>query len=400
MPFLELKPEKVTDIVNQKKAISDLVTFLNDYPRTSKKAALLHGPSGVGKTFSVYAIASDLDYEIVEVTADQKRNKDAMESIIKASTSGSIFGKKKLILVDELGSFGAGDRGGLAQIQKLIKTAKVPVVMITIDMWDPKLKYIRYYCKQIGFSKLRYTQIRSFLNKLLEEKGIEYDPLVTEFISKNVGGDLRAALNDLQMVATGKKNLTEKDLSLLPERYSKETIFTALQKLFRTDNFREAVTSLDNLSMDFGLSMLWIAENIPRQYKTPEEVAKAYDFISRAEIFMSRIRRRQDWSFLKYARILSTAGVAFSKKGKNHSFVRYQSPSKISKFIETKTFRNRVSSISGKISIHTHTSKKVAKDYISVFKTIIKNKPKQAKKIQEFLELDKKEMDFLKGKSK
>lgn len=41
---------------------------------------------------------------------------------------------------------------------------------------------------------------------------------------------------------------------------------------------------------------LWIEENIPYEYKG-EELARAYDALSIADVFRGRIHRQQHWRF-------------------------------------------------------------------------------------------------------
>jgi len=395
MYFLK-PPAKIKDLVGQKKAIADIISFLDAFPKTSKKALLLHGPSGVGKTSALYAVANEMDYEIVELNADSNRNKSAMERLNSVIKTGSLFGRKKLVLIDELESFGAGDRGGLAEISKLIKQTSIPIVLITLDMWNPKLKALRTACTQVAFAKLRSTEIKSHLNLMLENSKIKFEPAVTEFISKNAGGDLRAALNDLETISTGKQKLEESDLIFLVNRPKVDTIFDSLQKLFRTDSFSEAAASFDNLNMDFELAVLWVSENIAREFKTPQELAEAYNFLSRADIFSSRILRRQHWGFLKYVRTLSTAGVASVRRVKGHSFVRYQPPLKISKLIETRTQRTLKTSAAKKIASETHVSSRVAeKEYLPMLKNMIKNKPDLRKEISSAFGFEKGELDLI-----
>jgi replication factor C subunit 1 len=45
--------------------------------------------------------------------------------------SGSL--KKRLIIMDEVDGMGGGDRGGLPELIKVIKTSKTPIVCICND---------------------------------------------------------------------------------------------------------------------------------------------------------------------------------------------------------------------------------------------------------------------------
>ena len=80
----------------------------------NKKPLLVHGPPGTGKTASVYAIANELGYEVVEANASDFRDKNSINSVVgSALNQVSLFKKGKIILIDELEGFsGNADRGG------------------------------------------------------------------------------------------------------------------------------------------------------------------------------------------------------------------------------------------------------------------------------------------------
>jgi len=77
---------------------------------------------------------------------------------------------------------------------------------------------------------------------------------------------------------------------------------------------------------------LWLEENIPYEYKG-EELARAYDALSKADVFRGRIHRQQHWRFLVYENFLLSAGISFaSKKPRSLSeFTIYQRPKRILK---------------------------------------------------------------------
>ena len=97
------EPKSSDDIVGQEDAVKYLKEFITNPKKRKKKAIILYGPSGNGKTSSVYAISNELDLELIEVNASDFRNKDKIESTIgQSSKQMSLFGKSKIILVDEI----------------------------------------------------------------------------------------------------------------------------------------------------------------------------------------------------------------------------------------------------------------------------------------------------------
>jgi len=73
-----------------------------------KAAVLLEGQPGIGKTSIVYALANDLNMEVIETNASDTRTRDSLEAKLKeTSKSRGIMDfisekKKKLILIDEI----------------------------------------------------------------------------------------------------------------------------------------------------------------------------------------------------------------------------------------------------------------------------------------------------------
>jgi len=112
-PFtIKYQPKKTNEIIGQDTAIRKLKDFVVNFKKQRKNAALIYGPSGVGKTISVHALANDLDLEILEVNASDVRNADQINSMIGSAVGQmSLFSNSKIILVDEVDrSSGMKDR--------------------------------------------------------------------------------------------------------------------------------------------------------------------------------------------------------------------------------------------------------------------------------------------------
>ena len=135
---------------------------------------------------------------------------------------------------------------------------------------------------------------------------------------------------------------------------------------------------------------------MPKEYTNPKDLARAYDKLSRAEVFKRRIKRRQHWRFLIYVNSLLTAGVAVSKDKKNKNFVQYKPTGRILKMWWAKQKSMKKKAIAAKIALHTHTSSKEIVKNIDYYKMIFKNNPKMGDAIASELDLNKEEIDYLK----
>jgi replication factor C large subunit len=391
------RPKGIKEIANQKIGLSKIVEFLQGFEKSKKKALFVYGPTGTGKTCSIYAVANELNFDIVELNSDEFRDKEAIENILGAAMkTGSLFGKKKLILVDELESFSRSDYGGLAALTNLIKTTKFPVLVVALDLWDQKFSSIKYYCDTAEFKGIHTATIKKYLQMVLENEGVQYDEEVAEFLSKNSEGDLRAALNDLDILICGKKKVTKEDITFIETRSKEEKIFGTIQGIFKADSSASALDVFEKSNMDFETVSLWLNENITSEFQDPAEIAKAYDHVSHSDVFSGRIRRRQSWSLQKYVIDLAVAGMAASRTSRPFGFTRYNPPSKLMRLSRTKAMRNTVLAIALKIGQKTHTSSRVVREtYIPMLKTILKADKEHGQKIASQLNLEKEEVDFL-----
>ena len=86
------KPKSLNEIIGQDNAISKLRKAVNE-----KKPALIYGVPGIGKSSSVYALAKDVGYEIIEVNASDYRNKEQIDEKVGGSAKqASLFSKGKI----------------------------------------------------------------------------------------------------------------------------------------------------------------------------------------------------------------------------------------------------------------------------------------------------------------
>lgn len=361
-PFIrKYIPKEAADIVGQDIALQFLKRFVQNYKLQRKKAMLIYGPAGCGKTSAAYVLAKALGLEIIEMNASDLRNKEQINSVMgAASKQMSLFAKGKIILVEEIdGIAGREDFGGIAALAALIKETAFPIIITANNPFDSKFSPIRNVSEMMQFRNLETEDIYKILKKIAKKEKIKHDESDLKIIARRAGGDARAAINDLEMLSTDNE-LKKQSIEELSQRDKIETMFSALIKIFKTTDAGIAATALDNVNEDLDQCFLWIDENLPKEYTQPKDLAEAYDMLSKADVLRGRIKRRQHWRFLSHINVLLTAGVACSKCQKNKEQIKYKPTTRILKLWWAKQKNAKKKAIALKIAQHTHTSAREA----------------------------------------
>jgi replication factor C large subunit len=407
--IIKYRPKKVEDVINQEDAKSKILEWLKKWPSVTKKALLLYGPPGCGKTSLVEAIANDLGFELLEMNASDFRRKEDIERIaVRASTVQSLFasGKKKLILLDEVdGVANKEDVGGLEAIELLIKVTKVPVIMTANNPWDQKLRALRDLAEFVQFKKLEKRDLMKLMQRICNAENLLCEAEALEYIIMRAEGDARAAINDLQAVGEGFGEVTlERAKLLLRPRDKEKDPFETLKSLFSSRYAWQARNVLSQSQLDYEQLKLWLEENIPYQYTDIEDIFRAYEALSKADIYLSRIVKSGDWDLLAYATDLMSAGVALAAINNprdKDKWTKYSFPQRIStmvKFKEARSIREDLASILAK---HLHISTSTAKsDVLPILKAIFVSNPEYAAKIALGLGLSEKMIEMLAGPNK
>lgn len=358
----------------------------------NQKPLLFFGPPGNGKTTLAYLIAKEMNWQIFEMNSSDLRNKDTIEKIAGSATGNStLFGSKRLILIDEVDALQAQDRGGSAAISQIIKTAQNPIILTANDVYgDKKLVALRTLTTMLEFKKINYLSIAKRLREICDIEKIKYDEDAVKELAKNSGGDFRSALLDIQSLGD---EITKEGVSELYPRMRKEKIFNVMGKVFKGHNMFEIQKMVDNSEVSSDLLLRWVEENIPRQYEG-EDVAKAFDYLSRGDIFQARIFRRQHYGFLKYVYFLSTIGVSFARSKDYRGWKPFQFPTLLTSLSASTSKRAKKKEIAKKISIKTHCSIKDATTEIPYISAFFENK-EAAKHFTYFFEFNENDLAFL-----
>jgi len=394
------RPKSLLEFVGNGEALAALEKWLTSWKtgKPTKRAAFLSGPPGVGKNESISLLAHKLDFDLVEMNASDQRTKEDVQRVAgMASTEASLYGRMKVILLDELeGMSGTEDRGGLSVIASLTKTTQSPLVLIATDMWDRRFTPFRESSLFIEFKHVPTRSMVPRLREICRREGIDAEEEALRLIAERARGDLRSAITDLQALAQGKEKLTYQDVSWLDSRDRHERIFEVLKNIFNASTCQQARRAASVSDVDYEMLFEWIYENIPHQIPDMEDLASALDALSRADIFLNRIRREQEWGLLPYAIEDMTAGVAMARTHARSGWVPFKFPERIMAMSRTKASRDLRDEIGRKIGRTTHASVATAvTSYIPYLRIIFRANREWAEGLSGSLELEPKEIEFL-----
>ena len=359
------------------------------------KPLLFFGATGTGKTCLAVLIARHFGWGIFELNASDFRTKEVIEKMAGAASQGASFsGKKRLILLDEIDGLQARDKGGAAAIVKIAKNSNNPVILTANDIYgNQKLSSIREQSKLMQFKKINYLSIAKRIREILEKEGTKFDADAIKLFAKNCGGDFRSALLDVQTLSLG-GNISMKDVESLGYRERQENVFKVLDVIFKGKSVDEVRKARFQSNISDDLLFRWVEENIPRVYNC-EDTANAFSVLSRADIFEGRIFNRQHYGFKRYSSELFSTGVALSKEGEYHGWLKMQFPSLLKKLSRSSSSRNTKKELAKKMGVKMHSSSRtVMVEDFAFIKMILKEKDKAVQYAAAF-DLDEKQIAFL-----
>jgi replication factor C large subunit len=391
------RPKTLEQFAGNSEVVEEVKKWAFDWERGKNgKPILLHGPPGVGKSTLAYVLASSMGWPVVEMNASDLRDEESVRRVVgEASTSSNLFGGRKLILIDEVDGLQKSDKGGSKAILEIVREAGQPVMLTANDIWKPSLATLRGACTNLAMRRVNSRTIASLLKKIAEKEGVKVGEEVIARIASNSSGDLRSAINDLQAVGEGGAGSPD----VIGERDREKGMFDLVRVVLKANEYekaREAVWNVDDRDM----FLRWVEENIPLEYEKAGDIARAYDSLSRADVFDGRIIRRQHWGFMKYSNDLATAGVALAKEEPYHKFVKYQFPKIISMLGSSRGERSMKMNIGLKIGRMCHVSSKDAVSFFLPLLKIICKDEKNAERVQAYFGFEEEEMEYIAGKVK
>jgi replication factor C large subunit len=378
------KPKSSKEILSQGSVVGEVAAWLSQW--RPGKALMLAGPPGTGKTSIAETMADERGWMLSQVNASDERNSEAIAKMLtEASRNSPLFHSGKIILIDEVDSMSSGDRGGIQAIVRIVKDSRFPVIVTANDPYLAKLQPLRQYSKIIKLSKIDVRSVEKRLREICDSEGIKAEGDVLKGLARWSSGDLRSAINDLQMMCEGRKEISERDFEALGFRERESNVFSVLPIVFRSKNITAAKNAINTCDKDADDLFWWVENNIPLEFTDAESLANALDMLSKADLFRQRVHQQQNWRF-KAHMVDMLAGISLAGES-SHAYIQYKSPEKFAVMARLR-FRNaEMGKIYEKLSAYTHSPQKIVKnEFLPYLKIILRRNPKPGGDGVEFTE--------------
>ena len=426
------RPRTLSEVRGNHKAVEELRKWALNWP-AEKTAALLYGKPGTGKTSAAVALANDMGWQLLELNASDKRTQGAINATAgAASRNASLQNAQKLILLDEIDNLhGNSDRGGAKAVTELVKKTREPVILTANDLYGVS-STLREHCKLIAFFAIReesaqktlvdiwhnerrdglraHEAVADLITRLEQPERASRDAAELEAISadlavltdsvreletlretlsdigrslsavdmisiqqivKNARGDLRSAITDFQAYFGGAQMETA-------SRDRAQSPFDLMRSIFSdTDPIKPLIISygVDETPEDL---IHWVDENLPRSLKDGA-LARAFQVLRRADIYLGRTRKRQNYGLWRYAAELMTVGVnvlSRQNRGQRHAAAKYSPPTHWMRLGQTRSKRALRDAVATKIGTANHISvTKARQDAIPLYKELTERVP-------------------------
>eukprot|EP00798_Chlamydomonas_sp_ICE-L_P029785 gene29785-biopygen5524 len=371
----------------------------------SKKAVLLSGPPGIGKTSAAHILAKECNFEIVEMNASDTRNKS--DSKISAGMGGKsanmikematnrllLVGadgkmKKQLLIMDEVDGMSGGDRGGVQDLIQTIKSSKVPIICICNDKWNQKLKSLRNYCVELDFRSPTPQQVKIRMMEICRKEGLTVNDATMEALAKGANCDLRSILGQLQMVCLSRTTLSYDDVkgSQACDKDSDLSPFECARKLLEPASSSMSIQDRLNLAMVDDIVPLLIQENYlnhrPVIAGTEEQrmraVAKSAEAISTGDVINTSVRRYMNWSLMPAFNTLACLVPGAYMRGGRDAFWPGDNYSRFTSWLGNFSTTNKQKRLLGELTTTMASSGHMASsrspvrlEYLSAMRTLL-----------------------------
>lgn len=249
------RPRTLEEVVGQKHITERLKAYVAS---GNMPHLLLAGPAGTGKTTCALALAREMFGEewkgnFIELNASDERGIDVVRGKIKefARTSPLGMASFKIIFMDEADALTTDAQAALRRTME--KYSKICRFVLSCNYSSKIIDPIQSRCAVFRFSPLTKEDVENYLKMIIEKENVKIDADALDGLVHVARGDMRRAVNSLQVAASLGKQITldviYQTTGLAKPEEVRKMLETAL-----AGNFIEARNMLDEIMIMYGLS--------------------------------------------------------------------------------------------------------------------------------------------------
>ncbi len=261
------RPKNLDEVVGQKHVTERLKAYVasNNMPHL-----LLTGPAGTGKTTCSLAMAKEMFGEewkgnFIELNASDERGIDVVRGKIKEFARTAPLGNAefKIIFMDEADALTSDAQAALRRTME--KFSKICRFILSCNYSSKIIDPIQSRCAVFRFKPLSREDVSEYLNKIVTNEGIKIDDDAMEALIHVARGDMRRAVNSLQVAAAQSERIDVDTIYQTTGLANPEEVKKMLETAL-SGNFIGARDKLDEIMIEFGLSGQDIIKQIHASY--------------------------------------------------------------------------------------------------------------------------------------
>jgi replication factor C small subunit len=247
------RPKRLEEVVGH----PEIVERLSAYVRAKNMPHLLFaGPAGTGKTTCAIVIARELFGEawrqnFQELNASDERGINVVRGKIKDFARTAPIGDAsfKIIFLDEADALTADAQAALRRTME--KYSHICRFILSVNYSSRIIEPIQSRCAVFRFKPIE--DVKGFLLKIAEAEGLEVTEDALNAINLISRGDLRKAINTLQVASSMSKKIDAEIIYETTSTARPEEVREVIESALRGD-FLVSRRKLDNLFIRYGLS--------------------------------------------------------------------------------------------------------------------------------------------------
>jgi len=249
------RPKDLDDVVGQKHITERLKAYVKS---RNMPHLLLTGPAGTGKTTCSLALAKEMFGDqwkgnFIELNASDERGIDVVRGKIKEFARTAPLGEAefKIIFMDEADALTSDAQAALRRTME--RYSKICRFILSCNYASKIIDPIQSRCAVFRFSPLTSEAVKEYLMKVVTNEKIKIDDKALDALVHVARGDMRRAINSLQVAASTGKAITI-DIIYQTTGMAQPAEVMKMLETALSGKFIESRDKLDEIMITYGLS--------------------------------------------------------------------------------------------------------------------------------------------------